>query len=847
MEITMRTIELEQMDIIKPEILAPAGSMDVLKSAIQSGCDAVYLGGSQFGARAFAGNFDTQELLDAISYAHQKGCLVYLTVNTLCKQKEIEQELESYLLPFYTAGLDAVIVQDMGVLQKIHNRFPDLPIHISTQAGIMSEEGALLMQASGASRIVPARELSLEEIATLTAIPNLEIECFVHGALCYCYSGHCLLSSSIGSRSGNRGRCAQPCRLPYEVTFSNEKTQSSIYALSPKDMCAIQQLPELLIAGIHSFKIEGRMKKAEYVSVVSMLYCKYRDLARECLYDSMKYFHLQNIKQVRNLEPDRKAAFLTDVYNRYQVTENDMMLLLQMYNRGGFTPGYYQMRNGKEMMALQRPNHHGVYMGKIEGIGKGTVSFTLQQDLFPKDVLEIRVKEDTIEMTSPIAGCKGQRVTLNASKLKKIKTGQEVYRMKSPYWIDTMQQKQMQLDTALKVTIKLQCIPDQPVICSIWETSDAESSAITLTGDMVQKAQKAPITKESIHKALCQTGGTGVTVNETIILLQGDCFLSMKSIKDIRRQAIEAVLAQKEHTFLRQDNTPGAAKELIHTTDDNMTNEIAYVVSVRQVEQWQWSINNPFLSAIYVDCTLLCHSIFRQQLKSYQGSANIYFILPKMFRKDVIAKLEKDTLLSHFDGFLIQTLDSLHWVVKYASQQKKQYKIVLDSALYVYNQEAFAYYYNYLTKQPYITLSGITCPQEETLQEIADSRLPFLQITVYGKKVVMTSAQCLVKNTKGCYHKKQKLQLTDRKGKSYLVYNNCDFCMNQILEQEPLCMLGMAKDIFAIHPHAVRFDFTEEPPEEMQHILTLFMEEYEEGTVHYAKMGNTGHYYHPVD
>ena len=256
------------------ELLAPAGSYETFEAVIRAGADAVYLGGSHFGARAYANNFNEEELLRAIDYAHIHGRQVYLTVNTLFKEEELEQGLYEYLLPYYEQGLDAVIVQDMGAFARIRSMFPRMDIHTSTQMTVTGAAGAAYMKQLGASRVVMAREMSFAEIREIHDKVGIEIESFVHGALCYCYSGQCLLSSMLGGRSGNRGRCAQPCRLPYEVYKKDQKSRIACgnYVLSPKDLCTIDAIPALAESGIFSFKIEGRMKSIHYVSTVTNCY-----------------------------------------------------------------------------------------------------------------------------------------------------------------------------------------------------------------------------------------------------------------------------------------------------------------------------------------------------------------------------------------------------------------------------------------------------------------------------------------------------------------------------------------------------------------------------------------------
>ena len=315
----------------KHELLSPAGSLEICKAVLNAGADAVYLGGDKFGARAFAKNFTQNDIQEALDFAHMRGKKIFLTVNTLLKNKEIETELFSYLKPLYEHGLDAVIVQDYGVFQFVHRNFPELALHASTQMSVSNVSGAKFLVEHGAERIVTARELSRSEIRRIYDETGVEIESFIHGALCYCYSGQCLMSSMIGGRSGNRGRCAQPCRLPYQVyrdgkRLNNDRTG---YALSPKDMCTVDILPEIIEAGVYSLKIEGRMKKPEYTAGVVSVYRKYLD----------KY-----------LSGEKRPI----------VTKEDKQMLWDIYNRDGFHQSYYKQRNGRSMMALENEKSAGI-------------------------------------------------------------------------------------------------------------------------------------------------------------------------------------------------------------------------------------------------------------------------------------------------------------------------------------------------------------------------------------------------------------------------------------------------------------------------------------------------------
>ena len=314
----------------KLELLSPAGDLQIFKAAINSGADAVYFGGDLFGARAYAKNFSIEDAKEAIKYSHLHGAKAYLTVNTLLKNLEIEGKLYEYLKAYVENGIDAFIVQDFGVFNFIRTYFPDTHIHVSTQASLCTEYGAKFFEDLGASRIVTAREISINEISRIhSACPDLEIESFVHGALCVCYSGQCLMSSILGGRSGNRGRCAQPCRLPYEAfdDKNNKLNKKGNYILSPKDFCTIKYLPEMIEAGVMSFKIEGRMKQIDYATGVLSVYRHYID----------QYLY-------------KGAA-------NYSVSDEDITRLLDSGNRSGFTDLYLHSHNGPEMMTFEAPSH----------------------------------------------------------------------------------------------------------------------------------------------------------------------------------------------------------------------------------------------------------------------------------------------------------------------------------------------------------------------------------------------------------------------------------------------------------------------------------------------------------
>lgn len=367
------------------EILAPAGDYETLKAAVYAGADAVYAGGERFGARAYAKNFGREELLSAIDFVHLHGRKLYLTVNTLVKEREFA-DLYEYLLPFYRQGVDAVIVQDAGVMSFVRNQFPGLAIHASTQMTITNVISAKYLEGFGVKRVVPARELSLSEVRKICENTGLEVECFVHGALCYCYSGQCLLSSMIGGRSGNRGQCAQPCRLPYQV---GKHKPGDI--LSLKDLCTIEAVPDLIESGIVSFKIEGRMKQPEYVAAVTGMYRKYTDMY---------------------LKEGRKG---------YRVSKEDIRILEGAYQRRGYCGGYYFRHNGKEMISLERPKQeiHRVWKQNTKVQEKITGKFVLSPG--KRVTLYLQYQETKVEISGAEAEPAIQRPIARERLLEQLK------------------------------------------------------------------------------------------------------------------------------------------------------------------------------------------------------------------------------------------------------------------------------------------------------------------------------------------------------------------------------------------------------------------------------------------
>ena len=391
------------------ELLAPAGDLEIYKGVVNAGCDAVYFGGDFFGARAFAKNFGIDDAREAIKYGHLHGAKSYLTVNTLLKNTEIERKLYDYLKAYVENGIDAFIVQDFGVFDFIRSYFPDTDIHCSTQMTLCNNYGASLFEKMGASRIVTARELSLQEIHNIREdCPDLEIEAFVHGALCVCYSGQCLMSSIIGGRSGNRGRCAQPCRLPYTDVRTFDGKYLNLpgeYILSPKDFNNISNLPAMAEAGVNSFKIEGRMKQLNYACGVVSVYRKYLDL------------------------------YLAKGKEGYKVSDFDNRLLYDFGNRSGFSDLYLKEHNGKELITFKEPSHTKKDDSFVSP-KENKIRLKAKVNAFLNQCFEVKLYNDEFEVTvtegDPIAASSNKPATNDDIKKSLLQTGDTAFIIEEP-------------------------------------------------------------------------------------------------------------------------------------------------------------------------------------------------------------------------------------------------------------------------------------------------------------------------------------------------------------------------------------------------------------------------------
>ena len=851
----------------KPEILAPAGSIQALHAAVNAGADAVYLGGSRFGARAYAGNFDENELLEGIEFSHLHGVKVYLTVNTLFRNEEIE-ELYDYLLPYYKAGLDAVIVQDFGVMCFIHTHFPNLPIHASTQMTITTPYAYEILKDYGVTRIVPARELSIDEIKELKNDNKPEVEVFVQGALCICYSGQCLMSSYIGGRSGNRGRCAGSCRLPYSVrkmTDTPVNTEGD-YNLSMKDLCGLDSLPELIYAGVDSFKIEGRMKSPEYVASCVRSY-------RSCvdhLYEHYGFDNLENVEKYISENVSYKQKYLS-------FADKCRQEMAEVFNRGGFTPGYFHKKNGKDMMSFKAPGHIGVKLADIKSIDNNRIMLGLYMDVNKGDILFIENKHgEEITLTSNVAERSGHNIWLNASKVKSLKPGMPVYRR-----FNAVLNKELEAyGTDKKIIIhgEVTLKKDEGAFIRLETINGEKTINVTYCGDVVAAADNKPISEDFVRDKLTSTGNEIFEFDKLLLNMDKDVFLPVKSIKELRRNAFKALSKKICETYYREVNEHNNTKPFEKSdfvieknvsgiigngnstdgfnTDDNNVNGIDTDNNNAN------NINDYINVDIYNDnkndkCTavrvlvsdkeqLTAISSYNRELKigvdlqffdkkdiiaSMQNHPDYSYALPMILRKPQIEEL-KALPLNMCSSLIVRNVDELAYLYEIGYTGE----IITDYSLYSMNRIAVDYIRSLFSD------AVITLPVELNRKQIRDYEnggfytkntekhsISYVddgtgEWVVYGHQPLMVMAECIYDNTFGCSKgSNASFILRDRKNSSFYSKAVCKYCCNIIYNGIPTVLFDMKKDIDE-YKGICRLHFTYESADRVKEILDDFFD-----------------------
>lgn len=696
------------------ELLAPAGSLEILKGVIESGADAVYVGGSMFGARAYANNFTEEELLEAIDFAHLRGVKVYLTVNTLIKNSEFSK-LYDYLLPYYKRGLDAVIVQDLGVVKAIHEYFPSMEIHTSTQMTVTGADGVRFLSQFGVTRVVMAREGSLAEMKRIHEETGMELEAFVHGALCYSYSGQCLFSSILGGRSGNRGRCAQPCRLPYTVEGKKDE-----YILSLKDMCGIKALDKLHDAGVYSLKIEGRMKQLEYACGVVKYYRSYID----------------SKKPVSDADYDRIKA---------------------LGNRCGFTDRYYFDHNGSDMVTYVKPN-------------------------FVSNAAEPSPEKRKLSIEGELVLREGEPGSLT------VKRG----------------------DVTYKASI-----------------------------EPVSAALKAPLDKKAAIDRINKTGDTDFEFSHIKAEIGENVFVPNGALNKLRRDAISGLCDKLLKKYYRNDARYADMSRLTvlpehvvksNAAHDEAINDYTIICSCMTRAQLDTLIGYECFDVFYLDFDMYDRKTLIQQfaddVKSLtKRNKKVYLMLPTIFRadsSDYFVSIAKELDKVSFEGFVVKNYEELYLTENLFIDKK----IILDHNMYTFNDVSKSAFFEH-------GVSGDTVPLELNSREIMHRNNIGSQMIVYGYYPLMTTANCVHKNTKGCDKKQKLIYLKDRYNKSFAVCNNCKECYNTIYNSLPTMLIKNMSKLKEAGIRSFRYSFTIETPKQIKAVMDDKVAEYTNG--HYKR------------
>lgn len=753
------------------ELLSPAGSMESLYAAVLNGASAVYIGGSKFSARAYADNFDENSLKLAVNYCHQYSVKLYVTLNTLIKESELEDAL-NYASFLYSINVDAVIIQDTGLIFLIKKYLPNLQLHASTQMTVNNGEGALYLKQNGLTRIVLSRELSLPEIRHISKDLEIETEIFIHGALCICYSGQCLMSSLIGGRSGNRGRCAQPCRLPYELYSENTDKSFKGYILSPKDMCTIDNLEEIIASGTSSLKIEGRMKRAEYVAGVTSSYKKAIDLI-----------------QVKDSENEIRAL---------------KSIVAQLFNREGFSKGYMFGNTGSDMMAYNFPSNTGIRLGVV----RDDMSIHLEQEVSRSDgirnadsgftVLKILVEGITIENAKV-----GSAVALEPQRYQ---VGDVLYKTSDAALLTSLEKTYKDpYNNKIEITATIRFVlAEKLTLKATFLNKD-----YFVEGEVVQSALKKPIQSDKIIENLSKSGDTPYKISEVIFEAFEDGFVSISAINALRRQLIEKICSSnviKELETFKYKQFKNVQKQKTHQRD------VMVCLSTRQSLKacLEMGINN-----IAVDLFMRNSDIKIEDLK-LQESVNIYLKIPNVIKEefDQIKKLIKQNL-----GFIKGIVTANLGIINIFTGRCE---IIGSYKLNVMNSLSSNFFSNSLNK----ACLSVELNKNE-LGEAANMSVIPVQALIYGKIENMISEHCLIGSTFGgktsnalCSAKctKGSYFLKDRIGKTFKAITDI-YCRSHIYNSSILNLIGNLHELDALNIDSYRLDFIDESYEETKAVL----------------------------
>lgn len=775
------------------ELLAPAGSFEALVAAVENGANAVYLAGSSFGARAYAENFTPEVMRNAIKFAHLRGVAVHVTVNTIVDDSELDK-LADYLRFLYESGVDAILVQDLGVAYLAKKIIPDMPLHASTQMTVHNLDGVKALEKLGFERVVLSREVSLKDIRYICANCKAQIEVFIHGALCVCYSGQCLMSSMIGGRSGNRGRCAQPCRLPYKLVTKSGKDvlggNAGEYLLSPRDLNTIDLLPELIEAGVYSLKIEGRMKRPEYVGTVVDVY--------------------------------RRAIDNIFNENGYAVSAEDKRRLAQIFNRD-FTTAYLQKRQGKNMMSDRRPNNRGLLIGRVVKFdrNKNHVTLKLNENVKIGDEIDFWVKVGgrVTAVLKDMVNSQGKSIetafageTVSFPINGTVHEHDRVFRVYDAQLMERVKQTYNSGAPIRRIDVRLSAVAEigKPLLLKVLSADGYEAEVIS--SFIAEKAQKRPLTKEMLTKQLDRIGNTVYHITELSLQISDDVMIPISEINNTRRRLFDLLDDKRLAKYSRMPliDLPVYRIDTKKAVNKNVMPKI--IVNTDNIETVQAAIDAGadgilFGGDSYTHNVLTIKDYRKAQELAVKNNCLIYFNTPRIVRENSIKTfkaLAKDFAECEPDGINIHNISMLEIFKEYP-----ELNLQADFSLITYNSLTLQMLKELNIKKAVLSpelsmaqIEGISCR----------AALP-LECIVHGRLELMVSEYCVTGSFLGniaegpCNHpcKNNNYFLQDRKNEQFPLVMDQD-CHMHILNAKTLSMLPAAMKFRQLGIDSIRID-----------------------------------------
>ena len=721
------------------ELLSPVGDFECLKAAVQNGANSVYFGADIFSARAFATNFDDEALEKVIEYAKIRGVKTNLTLNTLIKNNEFESAL-NLAKKAYKFGIDAIIVQDLGLAMKLIKTFPDLPIHASTQMTVHNLNGALELQDLGFKRIVLSRELSVNDIDFICKNTDVEIETFIHGALCISYSGQCLFSSMIGGRSGNRGKCAGPCRLPFEL-LENDKKINSGYLLSTRDLCGLDYIPKLIESGVKCFKIEGRMKSPEYVATVTRIYRKYIDLA----YSNEEYI----------------------------IDENDRKELLQVFNRGMSSSGHLSDSGNKDLVYKEKPSNMGLYLGKIQKYNekKGLITIKLNEPIKISDTISVDYEQGSYTV-SELMNCNNKNITetnvgdtVIIGRMKgNIKLGNNVYKMSSKELSDLAKSSYSKEYRKIALNCNISIKKGKPILVSVSSASNIElykDLFINYVSDLIPlEAKNRPLNEETIISQFSKTASTPFEFKHFNIDLDDGLFIPKLSLlNDLRRKILGLVEDYALQKIKRNDSIENNLisdhqyediKDSLVSNTNSKNFDISLLLNILNID-YDYSKLSDNIKNVYIPLKYFTNRNFADILHILDSKFNIYIYMPTIIKsnyKNLLLSNIESTLQNYkIQGFVISNICNFKLLESLSKEFNNNFEIITNYTFNVYN----SYTISELKDLGSIRYTISPELDKTTINSLSNCATLDNELIVYGKTPVLNMNYCLLGETDKCY------------------------------------------------------------------------------------------------